>query len=396
MRTLSVLLLLMALSPIPAFEAAACTSSHRDSGAYSFSPSIYVNLSGIPSAYRSTVLAGLRAWNQGVNNDGGQCPAGGFPQVTTTYEGGSQRILNAVFQSGYQPDGTSDACGEFSGSEVTFYEYARTPTGQTVPCTRADILVDTAAHEMGHALGLKDSGCGNYMMGQINYASGSYTNRTIRQAECSTLDDTHMTEQEVEESSQEDGGADDGPPGAPQESCDSPNPCSPILVDLDRGGFHLTSAAGGTDFDLDRDGSEERVAWTRAGTGDGWLAVDRNGNGRIDDGGELFGNFTDQPLAGELNGYRALAVFDDDGDGRITSADSVFEHLRLWIDADRDGTSRPAELVALATVGIEWIGLRTVENRSRDRYGNEFRYRARVGMVDGETQSVDVFLRTVP
>lgn len=172
---------------------------------------------------------------------------------------------------------------------------------------------------------------------------------------------------------------------------------SPLVVDLDRRGFEFTDVAGGVTFDLDGDGQGERIAWLTARSADGWLVLDRNGNGVIDNGSELFGDFTPQPATAEPHGYLALAVFDTapeggNDDGVITAADSVFDALRLWIDADHDGVSQSHELVPLDAARVHEVDLAFVESRRRDRHGNELRYAGRVRLERGTTRSVDVFL----
>lgn len=95
--------------------------------------------------------------------------------------------------------------------------------------------------------------------------------------------------------------------------CSSCCPASPIIVDLAGDGLSLTSASDGVEFDVTPGDSPEAVSWTRPGSDDAWLVLDRNENDLIDDGSELFGNFTDQeePIAGAFaNGYAALALLD--------------------------------------------------------------------------------------
>lgn len=161
--------------------------------------------------------------------------------------------------------------------------------------------------------------------------------------------------------------------------------CSPILVDVAGDGFSLTSIEGGVRFDLDGDGLREMLAWTSAGADDAWLALDRDGNGTIDGGQELFGDKTPQPrpVKALKNGFLALAVYDDpaeggNGDGMIDARDSVFSSLRLWRDANHNGLSEPGELHTLGGLGLTSIETDHKQSKRTDEHGNRFVYRAKV------------------
>lgn len=176
-------------------------------------------------------------------------------------------------------------------------------------------------------------------------------------------------------------------------------PGSPIILDLDGDGFDLTDLAGGVRFNLNPRGATERVSWTAPGTDDAWLALDRNGNGVIDDGTELFGNFTPQPASANRQGYLALAALDQNHDDMIDAQDAVFNDLLLWQDRNHDGVSDASELSTLKAHGILGLDLRFAGHRVTDKHGNLFRYSANVLRAPGSHVgpfSYDVFLITQP
>ena len=157
---------------------------------------------------------------------------------------------------------------------------------------------------------------------------------------------------------------------------------SPIIVDTTGRGFHLTSAENGVLFDIHATGRPVLISWTAFGSGNAFLALDRNHNGKIDNGKELFGNITEQSLSEHPNGYLALAEFDKpqnggNGDGIIDERDDVFSHLILWIDENHNGISEPEELHTLPELGVYSISLHYRDDqRFYDQFGNWFHYQA--------------------
>jgi hypothetical protein len=190
--------------------------------------------------------------------------------------------------------------------------------------------------------------------------------------------------------------------GLRSEQCCFPPPPCPVLIDVDGNGFRLTNATNGVNFDIDGDGDLDPISWTSGSSTNAWLILDRNGNGVVDNGRELFGNVSPQtvPRGAETNGFLALAEYDrpakgGNGDGQISSVDAIFSSLKLWRDQNHNGISESNELHSLDTWGVSAFELDYKESKRTDDAGNQFRYRAKVKNGQGRQLgrwAWDVFL----
>ena len=137
-------------------------------------------------------------------------------------------------------------------------------------------------------------------------------------------------------------------------------PSDPLIIDLGKKGIELCTIKDGVYFDLDCNGFAEKTAWI--GKEDGFLALDRNGNGIIDNGEELFGNqviLSDGTVSS--SGFEALAELDTNSDGIIDCNDLKFYDLVVWIDANHNGRTNAEELHSLTELNISSISLNNIE-----------------------------------
>jgi hypothetical protein len=171
----------------------------------------------------------------------------------------------------------------------------------------------------------------------------------------------------------------------------------PLLLDLNGDGIELTSQAGGTQFDLDGDGTLDQTSWTKRSNDfdDAFLVLDSNKNGEIDSGIELFGD-----QKGSANGYLELSKLDSNKDGAIDAKDTAYKDLQLWADMDGDGKVGDGELKGLEELGVKSISTKfTGQVGSKiDANGNDISLESTfTRVVDGEEKTlntVDAFFVT--
>lgn len=142
----------------------------------------------------------------------------------------------------------------------------------------------------------------------------------------------------------------------------------PLTLDLDGDGLETLGIDPDNPILFDHDGDGVKTATGWIGADDGFLVLDRNGNGVIDDGSELFGDSTPvfdengEPAGTAADGFAALAQEDSNGDGVVDAQDARWNELRVWRDLNQDGVSQADELFTLESLGIAGLNVGKKEN----------------------------------
>lgn len=147
------------------------------------------------------------------------------------------------------------------------------------------------------------------------------------------------------------------------------NTCDPLVINFDGNTADLTDQK--FFFDIDGDGDKDEIS--NLASGSGYLALDKNGDGTINDGKELFG-----PESG--NGFADLSAYDEDGNGWIDEADAVWSKLKIWC-RNEDGTE---SLYTLADKGVGAICLQNADT--------EFALKGAGNKTNGFIRSTGIFL----
>src|SRR5688572_29694428 len=156
--------------------------------------------------------------------------------------------------------------------------------------------------------------------------------------------------------------------------------CSPIVVDTRHDGIKLGPAGRSVSFDVNADGFRDTVQWVRPGGDEAFLTLDRNRNGLVDDGSELFGVGTPLLEGGNApNGFVGLAQYDQpllggNDDGVISRADAIWPELSLWLDSNADGVATRNEMRRPESFGLTSFGIIPKVRRYIDPAGNSLPY----------------------
>lgn len=144
-------------------------------------------------------------------------------------------------------------------------------------------------------------------------------------------------------------GGGDGDGGSSGGDGDGDGSTDPLILDLTGKGIRFLDKKDGVLFDMDEDGDQDLTAWVD-GANAGFLVIDKNNDGTINDHSEMFGTET-------LRGIEHLGLYDSNDDGVIDENDDVWKDLKVWVDVNNDGITDAGELKSLSDLGIESFSL---------------------------------------
>jgi Calx-beta domain len=160
---------------------------------------------------------------------------------------------------------------------------------------------------------------------------------------------------------------------------------SPIAIDLDRNGIQTVSVDAGVKFDILNSGTAVNTGWISGG--DGFLAVDRNGNGSIDNRSELFGGAVGA-------GFEQLDSFDSNRDGLVNNQDSHWQQLSIWQDGNSNGITDAGELGSLDAFGIASLTVAHSSTFTPDAQGNILGEQSAAITTNGQSlAAIDVYFQ---
>ncbi|MET0322486.1 MAG: SdrD B-like domain-containing protein, partial [Duganella sp.] len=160
---------------------------------------------------------------------------------------------------------------------------------------------------------------------------------------------------------------------------------TPIAIDLNGDGIHTIAREDMTgSFDLLGTGKAIQTGWLSKG--DGFLAIDSNHNGQIDDISELFGG------SAKGDGFAKLSSYDSNGDGFVDANDADFASLLIWQDANSNGKTDAGELVSLGQAGVVSLKLAFTDLAFLDANNNLHMESSTVTMASGASAAMtDVY-----
>jgi hypothetical protein len=310
-------------------------------------------------------------------------PAGFYDQVA--YGAGA-------WTNAFSSRGQSWASMTHGGSDVTIMQadlagYGLADTGNNIlfvdpdlfnPSLNQDFVRALILHELGHFMGFAQATGSDSVMSDTSPSSFHST--------FTVCDNQQMNSYYGD------------PVGGECNPVYNPAGCSPIIINFGQGTLTLTDPD--VWFDLRGTGQRLLLSWPSPGSDQGFLVFDRDRNGLIESGLELFGDVTPLSWASSgpraHHGFEALAFFDmpengGNGDGWINANDLVHNHLQIWIDSNHDGVSQQGELQSLGNVGILAISVVASQDARRDPVGNVYRYRAPVLLVNENGATVHRF-----